>query len=179
MYNFWPKELERYNYFIIYTLKKNKKINSHSTLRPIKNMKLRHFIWGFNEVSFEISTEYVRMYNFWPKELERYNYFIIYTMKKNKKKIVIQLCGQSRTWNCDISFGVSTRFRLKFQPSMNVKLSAERTWTIQLFHYLLHETNKYKKSFKFAALRVNENATFLLGFQRGFGWNFNRVRTNV
>jgi hypothetical protein len=99
--------------------------------------------------------------------------------KKKKKKIVIQLCGQSRTWNCDISFGVSTRFRLKFQPSTNVKLSAERTSTTQLFHYLLHETNKYKKSFKFAALRVNENATFLLGFQRGFGWNFNRIRTNV
>jgi hypothetical protein len=73
-------------------------------------MKMRHFFWGFNRVSFEISNEYVRMYNFRPKELERYNYFIIYAMKKIK----------------------------------------------------------IKKSFKFAAHQVNENATFLLGFQRGF-----------
>jgi hypothetical protein len=34
-------------------------------------MKVRHSILGFNEVSFEISNEYVRMYNFRPKELER------------------------------------------------------------------------------------------------------------
>jgi ribulose bisphosphate carboxylase small subunit len=85
MYNFRPKELERYNYFIIYAMKKIKN-KSHSNLQPFKNMKVRHSIWGFNEVSFEISTEYVRMYNFRPKELERYNYFIIYAMKKIKIK---------------------------------------------------------------------------------------------
>jgi pyruvate-formate lyase-activating enzyme len=85
MYNFRPKELEQYNYFIIYAMKKIK-IKSHSNLRPFKNKKLRHFIWGFNGVSFEISNVYVRMYNFRPKELERYNYFIIYEMKKNKNK---------------------------------------------------------------------------------------------
>jgi hypothetical protein len=85
MYNFWPKELERYNYFVIYAMKKIK-IKSHSNLQPFKNVKVRHSIWGFDEVSFEISTEYVRMYNFRPKELERYNYFIIYTIKKIKIK---------------------------------------------------------------------------------------------
>jgi hypothetical protein len=62
------------------------KIKSHPNLRPFKNTKVRYFIWGFNEVSFKISTEYVRIYNFWPKELERYNYFIIYAMKKIKIK---------------------------------------------------------------------------------------------
>jgi hypothetical protein len=85
-YNFRPNELERYNYFIIYAMKKNKKKNSHSNLRPFKNMKVRHFIWGFNKVSFEISTEYERMCNFRPKELKRYNYFILYAMKKIKIK---------------------------------------------------------------------------------------------
>jgi ribulose bisphosphate carboxylase small subunit len=85
MYNFRPKELERYNYFIIYVMKKIK-IKSHSNLQPFKNMKVRHSICGFNEVSFKISTEYVRMFNFRPKELERYNYFIIYAMKKIKIK---------------------------------------------------------------------------------------------
>jgi hypothetical protein len=74
------------------------------------NMKVRHSIWGFNKVSFEISTEYERMCNFRPKEVERYNFFILYAMKQIK----------------------------------------------------------IKKSFKFAAHQVNENATFLLGFQRGF-----------
>jgi hypothetical protein len=66
-------------------MKKNK-IKSHPNLQPFKNVKVRHSIWGFNEVSIEISTEYIRMYNFWPKELERYNYLIIYAMKKNKNK---------------------------------------------------------------------------------------------
>jgi hypothetical protein len=85
-YNFRPNELERYNYFIIYATEKNKKKKSHSNLRPFKNMKVRHFIWGFNKVSFEISTEYERMCNFRPKELKRYNYFILYAMKKIKIK---------------------------------------------------------------------------------------------
>jgi hypothetical protein len=85
IYNFRPKQLERYYYFIIYAMKKIK-IKSLSNLRPFKNTKVRHFIWGFNEVSFKISTEYVRIYNFWPKQLERYNYFIIYDMKKIKTK---------------------------------------------------------------------------------------------
>jgi hypothetical protein len=49
-------------------------------------MKVRHSIWGFNEVSFQISNVYVQMLNFRPKELERYNYFIIYAMKKIKIK---------------------------------------------------------------------------------------------
>jgi hypothetical protein len=120
MCNFRPKELKRYNYFIIYAMKKIK-IKSHSNLRPFKNMKERHFIWGSNKVSFEISTEYERMCNFRPKELKRYNYFIIYAMKKIKIKI------HSNLW-----------------PFKNMK-----------------------------------DATFLLGFQQGFVWNFNRVRTNV
>jgi ribulose bisphosphate carboxylase small subunit len=85
MYNFRPKELERYNYFIIYAMRKIK-IKSHSTLQPFKSRKVRHSFWGFNEVSFKFSTEYVRMYNFRPKELERYNYFIIYAMRKIKIK---------------------------------------------------------------------------------------------
>jgi hypothetical protein len=90
MYNFRPKELERYNYFIIYAMKKNK-IKSHPNLRPFKNTKVRHFIWGFNEVSLKISTECVRMYNFRPKELARYNYFIIYATKKIKIKSLSNL----------------------------------------------------------------------------------------
>jgi hypothetical protein len=63
-----------------------KKIKSHSNLLPFKNMKVRHFTWGFNEVSFEISAEYVRMYNFRPKELEGYDFFFLYAMKKIKIK---------------------------------------------------------------------------------------------
>jgi hypothetical protein len=39
--------------------------------------------------------------------------------------------------------------------------------------------NKNKKSYKFAALQEHESAAFHLGFQQGFVWNFNRVRTNV
>jgi hypothetical protein len=70
MYNFGLKEHEQYNYFIIYAMKKIK-IKSHSNLRPFKYKKMRHFISGFNRVSFEISNEYLRMYNFQPKELER------------------------------------------------------------------------------------------------------------
>jgi hypothetical protein len=84
MYNFRPKELERYNYFIIYAMKKIK-IKSHPNLLPFKNMKVRHFIWGFNEVSFKISTEYVRMYNFRPKELEAIQLFHYLRYEKNKK----------------------------------------------------------------------------------------------
>jgi hypothetical protein len=115
MYNFRPKELERYNYFIIYTMKKIK-IKSHSNLRPFKNTKVRHSIWGFNEVSFKISTEYVRMYNFRPKELERYNYFIIYVMKKIKIKSHSNL-QPFKNMKVRHSIWVSTRFRLKFQTS--------------------------------------------------------------
>jgi hypothetical protein len=81
MCNFRPKELKRYNYFVIYAMKKIK-IKSHSNLRPFKNMKERHFIWGSDKVSFEISTEYEWMCNFRPKELKRYNFFILYAMKK-------------------------------------------------------------------------------------------------
>jgi ribulose bisphosphate carboxylase small subunit len=116
IYNFRPKELERYNYFIIYAMKKNK-IKSHPNLRPLKNTKVRHFIWGFNEVSFKISTEYVRIYNFRPKQLQRYNYFIIYDMKEIKIKSHSNL-QPFKNVKCDIPFGVSTRFPLKFQPSM-------------------------------------------------------------
>jgi hypothetical protein len=115
MYHFCPKELERYNHFIIYVMKKIK-IKSHSNLQPFKNVKVRHSVWGFNEVSFIISTEYVQMYHFRPKELERYNYFIIYIMKKIKIKSHPNLRPFKNT-KFDISFGVSTRFRLKFQPS--------------------------------------------------------------
>jgi hypothetical protein len=115
IYNFRPKQLERYNYFIIYSMKKIK-IKSHSNLQPFKSMKVQHSIWGFNEVSFIISTEYVQMYHFRPKELERYNYFIIYIMKKIKIKSHRNLRPFKNT-KFDISFGVSTRFRLKFQPS--------------------------------------------------------------
>jgi hypothetical protein len=115
MYNFRPKELERYNYFIIYVMKKIK-TKSHSNWQPFKNVKVRHFIWSFNEVSFEISTEYVRMYNFRPKEIERYNYFIIYSMKKNKIKSHPYLRPFKNT-KVRHFIGVSTRFRLKFQPS--------------------------------------------------------------
>jgi hypothetical protein len=112
----WTIQLLHYLYF-----EKNKKINSHSTLRPIKNMKLRHFIWGFNEVSFEISTEYVRMYNFWPKELERYNYFIIYTMKKKKKKNshstlrpIKNMKLRHFIWGFnEVSFEISTKYECK------------------------------------------------------------------
>jgi hypothetical protein len=116
MYNFRPKELERYNYFIIYTMKKIK-IKSHPNLRPFKNTKVRHFIWGFNEVSFKISTEYVRMYNFRPKKLERYNYFIIYTMKKIKIKSHPNLRPFKNTkvrhfiWGFnEVSFKISTEY---------------------------------------------------------------------
>jgi hypothetical protein len=116
MYNFRPKELERYNYFIIYAMKKIK-IKSHPNLRPFKNTKVRHFIWGFNEVSFKISTEYVRMYNFRPKELERYNYFIIYTMKKIKIKSHPNLRPFKNTkvrhfiWGFnEVSFKISTEY---------------------------------------------------------------------
>ena len=77
-----------------------------------------HFFWGFNGVSSETSNVYVRTYNFRPSELQRYNYFILYTMKKTIKKIFIQICGPTRTWMCGISFGVSTGFRLKFQTCM-------------------------------------------------------------
>jgi hypothetical protein len=75
MCNFSLKELERYNYFIIYAMKKIE-IKSLSNLRPFKNMKMRHFTWGVNEVSFEISTQYVRMFNFQPKEFGRYDFFL-------------------------------------------------------------------------------------------------------
>jgi hypothetical protein len=85
MCNFRPKELKRYNYFILYAMKKIK-IKSHSNLRPFKKMKMLHFFWGFNGVSSETSTVYVRTYNFRPKELKRYNYFILYAMKKIKIK---------------------------------------------------------------------------------------------
>jgi hypothetical protein len=85
MYNFGPKELKRYNFFILYAMKKIK-IKSHSNLRPFKHMKVRNFIWGFNKVSFEISTGYERMFNFRPKELKRYNFLILYAMKKIKIK---------------------------------------------------------------------------------------------
>jgi hypothetical protein len=52
-------------------------------LRPFKNTKVRYFIWGFNEVSFKISTEYVRIYNFWPKELDD-TIISLSTLWKNK-----------------------------------------------------------------------------------------------
>jgi hypothetical protein len=68
------------------TLRKKIKIYSHSNFRPFKNMKVRNFIWGLNKVSFEISTEYERMCNFRPKDLKRYNFFILYAMKKIKIK---------------------------------------------------------------------------------------------
>jgi hypothetical protein len=117
MYNFRPKELERYKYFTIYVMKKIK-IKIHSNLQPFKNMKVRHSIWSFNEVSFKFSTEYVRMYNFRPKELERYNYFIIiYTMKKIKIKSHPNLRPFKNTkvrhfiWGFnEVSFKISTEY---------------------------------------------------------------------
>jgi hypothetical protein len=68
------------------------------------------------------------------------------------------------------AFGVSTRFRLKFQPCTYecITFGRQNLKLIQLFHSLRYEKNKNKKSVKFAAHQVNENATFLLGFQQGF-----------
>jgi ribulose bisphosphate carboxylase small subunit len=124
MHNFRPKQLERYNYFIIYAVKKIK-IKSHPNLRPFKNTKVRHFIWGLNEVSFEISTEYVRIYNFRPKQLERYYYFIIYAMKKIKIKSLSNLQPfknvkvRHSIWGFnEVSFEISTEYvqMHNFQP---------------------------------------------------------------
>jgi hypothetical protein len=144
------------------------KIKSHPNLQPFKNTKVRHSIWGFNEVSFKISTEYVRMYNFRPKELERYNYFIIYAMKKIKIK-VIQICSPSRTWKCDIPFVVSTRFPLKFQTCMyKCRIFGRKNLNDTIISLSTLWKNKNKKSFNFAALQEQESATFHLGFQRGF-----------
>jgi hypothetical protein len=130
IYNFRPKQLERYNYFIIYSMKKIK-IKSHPNLRPFKNTKVRHFIWGFNEVSFKISTEYVRMYNFRPKELERYNYFIIYAMKKIKIKSHSTLRPfksmkvQHSIWGFnEVSFIISTEY-------------------VQMYHFRPKELERY------------------------------------
>jgi hypothetical protein len=127
MKNFQPKELERYNYFIIYAMKKNK-IKSHPNLRPIKNMKVRHFIWGYNEVSFKISTDYVRIYNFRPKELERYNYFIVYAMKKNKNKKSFKFAVLQEQESATFHLAFKRGFLLNFKRvCTNVEFSAERT----------------------------------------------------
>jgi hypothetical protein len=116
IYNFRPKQIERYNYFIIYDMKEIK-IKSHPNLRPMKNTKVRHFIWGFNEVSFKISTEYVRIYNFRPKQLQRYNYFIIYDMKKIKIKSHSNLQTLQERESATFHLGFQRGFPLKFQPS--------------------------------------------------------------
>jgi hypothetical protein len=98
------------------TLWKKIKINSHSNFEPFKNMKVRHFIWGFNKFSFEISTEYERMCNFRPKELKRYNYFIIYAMKKIKIKSLSNLRPFKNMIERHFIWGFN-KFCLKFQPS--------------------------------------------------------------
>jgi hypothetical protein len=156
------------------------KIKSHSNLQPFKNTKVRHFIWGFNEVSLKISTECVRMYNFRPKELERYNYFIIYVYEKNKNKKSFKFAALQEHESATFHLGFQRGFLSNFKRvCTNVEFSAERTWTIQLFHYLCYEKIINKKSFKFATLQEHESATFHLGFKRGFVLNFNRVRTNL
>jgi hypothetical protein len=67
-------------------MKKNKNKKSFKFAALQVKMKMLHFFWGFNGVSSETSIVYVRTYNFRPNELERYNYFVIYAMKKNKNK---------------------------------------------------------------------------------------------
>jgi ribulose bisphosphate carboxylase small subunit len=179
MYNFRPKELERYNYFIIYAMRKIK-IKSHSTLQPFKSRKVRHSFWGFNEVSFKFSTEYVRMYNFRPKELERYNYFIIYAMRKIKIKSHSTLQPfKSRKvrhsiWGFnEVSFKFSTEY---------VRMYNFRPKELERYNYFIiyvMKKIKIKSHSTLQPFKTRESATFHLGFQRGFVWNFKRVCTNV
>jgi hypothetical protein len=171
MYNFRPKELERYNYFIIYTMKKIK-IKSHSNLRPFKNTKVRHFIWGFNEVSFKISTEYVRMYNFRPKELERYKYFFIYVMKKIKIKSHSNLQPfknvkvRHSIWGFnEVSFKFSTEY---------VRMYNFRPKELERYNYFIVYTMKKIKIKSHPNLRPFKNTKV-----RHFIWGFNEVSFKI
>jgi hypothetical protein len=95
--NFPPIEIETSTIISLSTLWKNiNNINSHSNLRPFKNVKVRHFIWGFNKVSFEISTKYVRMYNFLPIELGTYT---IISLSKLWKKLKIKTHSNLQPFN--------------------------------------------------------------------------------
>jgi ribulose bisphosphate carboxylase small subunit len=171
MYNFRPKELERYNYFIIYAMKKIK-IKSHPNLRPFKNTKVRHFIWGLNEVSFEISTEYVRIYNFRPKQLERYNYFIIYAMKKIKIKSHSNLQPfknvkvRHSIWGFnEVSFEISTEY---------VRMYNFRPKELERYNYFIIYAMKKIKIKSHPNLRPFKNTKV-----RHFIWGFNEVSFEI
>jgi ribulose bisphosphate carboxylase small subunit len=171
IYNFRPKELERYNYFIIYAMKKNK-IKSHPNLRPLKNTKVRHFIWGFNEVSFKISTEYVRIYNFRPKQLQRYNYFIIYDMKEIKIKSHSNLQPfknvkvRHSIWGFnEVSFEISTEY---------VRMYRFRPKALERYNYFIIYAMKKIKIKSHPNLRPFKNTKV-----RHFIWGFNEFSFKI
>jgi hypothetical protein len=84
-------------------------------------MKMRQFFWGFNGVSFEISNVYVRMCNFRLKELERYYYFIIYAMKKNKNTVSVKFAARQVRENAIFHLAFQRGFVLNFnRVCMNV-----------------------------------------------------------